>query len=341
MPITLKNIVAASVPTPAPTKNTLFVDANVVYTKDDTGTVTPVGGGGGGTVTSVDVAGAQGVTSLGGPVTTSGSITVGLGNIAPTGTITLAPTKNLLGQFSGAIGTRSFIQTTDVDTTTAVSVIPNGIATNAFLQAESTSTPTNNTVAQFGYSSTGFDGNPAVILLSTIRGAGTYVPLSLQAAPGGLSGLLIDILGNVVMGGTAALATTATDRFVHINSMAGTPTGVPTVPTGFTAAGKAPITVDTTNNILYFYSSGAWHASSGSGSSTTYEEFSATAAQTVFNTTISTVSNVSGGAGHLQVFVNGVYQMEGALKAYTVTGANQITFNTGLTLADDVVMYAF
>jgi hypothetical protein len=71
-----------------------------------------------------------------------------------------------------------------------------------------------------------------------------------------------------------------------------------------------------------------------------YQEFSATAAQTVFNTTIVTTAKAAGKA-YLQIFVNGVFQQEGATKAYTVTGAAQVTFNAGLALNDDVVMYSY
>jgi len=77
-----------------------------------------------------------------------------------------------------------------------------------------------------------------------------------------------------------------------------------------------------------------------SGSTPAYQIFSATAAQLVFNTTLSTVAN-GAGVAHLQIFVNGVKQIEGALKAYQVTGANQVTFNVGLNLNDDVEFYAF
>jgi hypothetical protein len=59
--------------------------------------------------------------------------------------------------------------------------------------------------------------------------------------------------GNVVAGGSVALATTATDGFLYVPTCAGTPTGVPTAITGM-----APIVVNTTNNKLYFYSGGAW-----------------------------------------------------------------------------------
>ena len=62
----------------------------------------------------------------------------------------------------------------------------------------------------------------------------------------------IDRFGNIVCG-TAALATTATDGFLHIPTCAGTPTGVPTAHTG-----RVPIVFDTTNAKLYVYSGGAW-----------------------------------------------------------------------------------
>jgi hypothetical protein len=63
----------------------------------------------------------------------------------------------------------------------------------------------------------------------------------------------IDANGNVVAGGSAALATTATNGFLYVPTCAGVPTGVPTAITGM-----APIVVNTTNNKLYFYSGGSW-----------------------------------------------------------------------------------
>jgi hypothetical protein len=59
--------------------------------------------------------------------------------------------------------------------------------------------------------------------------------------------------GSVVAGGSVALATTATNGFLYVPTCAGTPTGTPTAITGM-----APIVVDTTNNKLYFYSTGVW-----------------------------------------------------------------------------------
>jgi hypothetical protein len=59
--------------------------------------------------------------------------------------------------------------------------------------------------------------------------------------------------GNIVAGGSSALATNATNGFLYVPTCAGTPTGTPTAITGM-----APIVVNTTNNKLYFYSGGAW-----------------------------------------------------------------------------------
>jgi hypothetical protein len=53
--------------------------------------------------------------------------------------------------------------------------------------------------------------------------------------------------------GTANIAVTGTTGFPYIPVCTGTPTGTPT-----TLAGTAPLVIDTTNNKLYFYSSGAW-----------------------------------------------------------------------------------
>ena len=75
-------------------------------------------------------------------------------------------------------------------------------------------------------------------------------------------------------------------------------------------------------------------------SSAAYEVIVATAAQTVVNTTIGTTA-ISGNVSYLQVYVNGLFQEEDATQAYTVTGANQITFNAGLNLNDRIVLYGY
>jgi hypothetical protein len=66
--------------------------------------------------------------------------------------------------------------------------------------------------------------------------------------------LTIDQKGNVVVG-NAAIATTATDGFLYVDSCAGPPTGVPT-----TFTGRVPIAVDTTTvtGKFWAYIGGTW-----------------------------------------------------------------------------------
>jgi len=94
-------------------------------------------------------------------------------------------------------------------------------------------------------------------------GTGAGGSIIFQTAPAGSTGsaqnalvraLAVTAGKSVVVGdNTAALATTATDGFLYVPTCAGTPTGVPTAQTG-----TVPIVVDTTNNKLYFYSTGVW-----------------------------------------------------------------------------------
>jgi hypothetical protein len=138
-------------------------------------------------------------------------------------------------------------------------------------------------------------------------------------------------LGNVIIGEQNILPPTATDGYVYLQTASGTPTGTPT-----TYTGAAPQVIDLGNNKFYFYTNGSWRNTN----TPDYEEFVATALQTVFNTTIPTKAK-SGTKSYLQVFVNGAFQQEGATKAYTVTGPTQITFNVGVTLGNDVVIYGY
>lgn len=75
---------------------------------------------------------------------------------------------------------------------------------------------------------------------------------------------------------------------------------------------------------------------SGGSVSFPVEYLTATAGQTVFATTIvSTVADASNET-FLQVFLNGIFQKQGS--AYTVTGPNEITFASGVTLNSDVIL---
>lgn len=69
-----------------------------------------------------------------------------------------------------------------------------------------------------------------------------------------------------------------------------------------------------------------------------YEEIVAILGQTIFNTTVQTLAN-SFGKSYLLVTLNGIIQRE--IANYSVTGANQITFITGLNDGDIVTIRSF
>lgn len=70
-------------------------------------------------------------------------------------------------------------------------------------------------------------------------------------------GLELDPNNNVVLG-DGALATSATNGFLYIDSVPGTPTGTPTSYTN-----RVALTYDNVNDILYGYNNGAWQQLSG------------------------------------------------------------------------------
>jgi len=230
-----------------------------------------------GTVTGVSVTTANGVSGSVATSTTTPAITLTLGNITPTtvstgdttvaGNLTFSGTgRRITANMNSATATdRLFFQSNNVNTSSFVSVMPNGTATTSAFLAEAGSDPANNSTVSITATST------IMTINSTRRGTGAFLPLRTSAG-NGIQGITQDILGNIVIGGDAALATTATDRFLYLNSMAGLPTGTPTAsPLGANGAmlGKTPITVDSSNNLLYFYSGGAWRTSNAGAGTVT------------------------------------------------------------------------
>jgi hypothetical protein len=80
--------------------------------------------------------------------------------------------------------------------------------------------------------------------------------------------------------------------------------------------------------------------SGGPSAAPTYESQTASAGQTVVNTTVAT-QPITNGISYLLVFVNGVMQMEGSSLAYTVTGPNQITFTYALSVGNSIAIYSY
>ena len=278
-------------------------------------------------------------------VTTSPtSTTIGLGDITPTSVTTenlsfIGNSRVISGDFSNDVSTdRTFFKTSTPNDQTVVIARPNGTHQTAGWEIENNSTGVNcsGTVMWIGPTACGIQ--------NYVRGTGSYLPFYLLTGvgsnntDGGYPGLCQDQFGNVSIGGNTGLPINASSRFFYLNSMPGTPTVPPMIPVGNTGlmTGKTAITADVPNGKIYFHTNGMWRNTN----TPDYQEFTATANQTIFNTQIRTLAK-SGTKSFLQVFVNGILQQEGATKEYTVTGPTQITFNGGIAVDADVVVYGF
>jgi len=217
-------------------------------------------GGGGGTVTSVGAIVNNGITVSGSPITTAGSLTFGLGAITPTsvaatgsisttGNLTfIGSNKRITGDLSSTtVANRVLFQTSTINGVSRGGIIPNGTGTTASFNAYDSSDPDNSSFISI------YSGGALSGIQSGANGTGTNHPLLLQVGSGALTGIMLDTSANIIFGGTAALTTSATTRYPYLPTMAGTPIGTPTA-----ISNKSPIVVDSTNNKLYFYSTGAW-----------------------------------------------------------------------------------
>lgn len=198
--ITILDTVPSAVPTPSSGKTSLFIDSDVMKVKTSTGSVITVGGG---SVSSVDVSGGlTGLTFTGGPITSSGTITMGgalgtaYGGVPTGGTTGQVLAKTGTGDYSvawttpAAGGVTSFntrtgaITLTSTDVTDALAYIPahsgangditsltsitGGISSPDFVQFDTAATPTP-AVGQLNWNSTdgtlevGLTGGNAVL----------------------------------------------------------------------------------------------------------------------------------------------------------------------------------
>lgn len=304
----------------------------------------PVGDG----VTSVGVTGASGITVVGSPIISTGDISIGLGDITPqsistgnawlTGNLAIQAIderKVISGDFSNPDASlRTVFQSGKENTPTIVTARPTGTANpSAAWSVEN---------AESGAACAGsslYINQTSTGIQSYVRTGGTPLPFYLITGAGaGFGGIVQDVLGNVVIGGNINLVPNSTSRFFYLNGMPGMPTAKPVVPIGNEGPlfNKVPVTVDLNSNKVYFYVNNAWRNTN----TPDYFEVSATAGQTVFNMSIRTFPKGSG-KSYLQVFVNGIFQQEGATKEYRVTGVSQITFNNGIAAGADVVIYGF
>jgi hypothetical protein len=186
-------------------------------------------GSGTGTVTSVGISGANGIGVASSPITTSGTIALSLGDLTPTGHITLAATKKYIGDFTSSLstGNRTVFQSSSTNGRTLVTLLPNGTPTGeaSGFQAQSTTDLTNNSYLRASINAvTGYS-----LLQSGANGTGTILPLLIGTGASG--GITVDISNNVSVSGT-----------ISASNLSGTNTGDQTLnsllPTQTGNAGK-------------------------------------------------------------------------------------------------------
>lgn len=156
--------------------------------------------------------------------------------------------SRLRGDFSnGTTSTRTLLQSSTTNGETIVGAIPNGTGVNSGFAVYDNSDPDN---GGYLYLSANTTEN---FLDNNKNGSGTARNFSIRMA--GTDAITCTQAGSVVAGKQgAALGATATDGFLYIPTVAGTPSGVPTTQTGSVA-----ICFDTTNNKIYVYD-GGWLA---------------------------------------------------------------------------------
>lgn len=204
-----------------------------------------------GTVTSVAASGTQGVSISGSPITTSGTITIGLGAITPT---SVAATGTISG--SNFSGSSSGVNTGNQTITLTGDVTGSGTGSfAATLSNTGVVASTYGSATQVPVFTVDAKGRISSVTNTTITGGGTVTSVSASGGSTGLSfsGSPITVSGTLTLTGTLALASGGTGA----TTQAGAANAV--LPSQATNAGKV-LTTDGSNV--------SWQPAGGTGTVT-------------------------------------------------------------------------
>jgi len=147
----------------------------------------------------------------------SGQLNISSGNLSLSGSA-----QRIVGDFSNAtVANRVLFQSSTTNGNTVVEAIPNGTSTTAaFAVSNSSSDPSNSTLASL------FVNGSEVRIQSTIRGTGTYLPMTFytngsEQARIDTSGIITGTAGNLMLvSGTSVAASSTSVNFTGIPSWA-------------------------------------------------------------------------------------------------------------------------
>lgn len=132
-----------------------------------------------GNVASVSVVTANGISGTVANPTTTPAITLALGDIAPTGNLTMAASKNVMADWTtSTFNNRTKIMTSTVNGITKVEITPNGTATEAKMNFNNVLDQTNGSIVQIGINAT------RALIVSSSNGSGTALPLYIHCGAG-------------------------------------------------------------------------------------------------------------------------------------------------------------
>lgn len=205
---------------------------------------------------------AQGVATTGSPnlISVTGGAHTGL--TADTEAVDFNFNLARTVQFTAGVGTFSLQRAIRIQSPTYSATGAESITDAALIDIESPKAGTNMTITngwamRVGASAASHGG---ILFDHPINATGSSISWRINGSTIGQIKMATNVANFVL--GQSALSTGATDGFVYIASMAGSPSSVPT-----SFGSTVPLVIDTVNQRLYGFMSGAWLNLSGSGGS--------------------------------------------------------------------------